>query len=122
MLYSNRYFPAPKRARIGKAQGLGPYSDLPDSARVAAKLGLRVDDADLHGAARRLPEGLHRAFFQSWLPLFARQRDEPVRGVLGVHVGHARFPSSREACACAGSSRALPWLRRWVIVAPPGHG
>jgi hypothetical protein len=50
---------------VVKAQVLGPFSDPPDGARVPAKLGLRVDDADLHRAARRLLRGLHRAFFQS---------------------------------------------------------
>jgi len=60
------------------------------------------------------------------LPLFARQRDEPVPGVLGVHAGQARFPGPREACSCASGSRALPWLRRWRSAAGsaglPGHG
>ena len=47
---------------VVKAQVLCPFADSPDSARISAELGLRVDDADLHGAGRRLLRGLHRAF------------------------------------------------------------
>ena len=48
--------------KVVKAQVLDRSPDSPDSARISAKLGLRVDGADLHGAGRRLLQGLHRAF------------------------------------------------------------
>jgi hypothetical protein len=47
---------------VVKAQVLGSFADPPDSARVSTELCLRVDDADLQGAGRRLFQGLHRAF------------------------------------------------------------
>jgi hypothetical protein len=50
---------------VVKAQVLSPCPELPDSARVPAQLGLRVDDADPQGAGWLL-HGLHRAFYQPW--------------------------------------------------------
>jgi hypothetical protein len=97
-----------------KAQVLGSSPDPPDSARVPAELGLRVDDTDLQGARRRLLQGLPRAFSQS--SCCRRSRGSAMRlfpSVLVVHAGCDRFPGSRDACACA----AVPGPRPGLVAA-----
>jgi hypothetical protein len=82
---------------VVKAQVLGLRPDPLDSARDSAELGLRVDDADLQGAGRRLLHGLHRAFSQSCRCRCSRG------GVMSQFPAFQAFmqaPRSQDACLC----------------------
>jgi hypothetical protein len=67
--------------KVVKAQILDRPAELSNRVRIAAELGLRVEDADLHGAGLRRGRDLHRGFFQSCRCRFSRGN------VVGVRAG-----------------------------------
>ena len=111
--------------QVVEAELLDRSPDPPDRDRIASELDLRVDDADLQGAARRLPQGLHRASSSHGCRCLRGSAMSPFRvpwAFMPAMPGSRLAGSLRLCRQFPGLALAEALASRCEIVAPPGHG